>query len=275
LTLSHGIRLHHWGPPIEAPPAPVAPSTSTPNPAPMEPSATGSEAPTGIGADVEMGTTLTESGEKEPTGSGGAVDVPAVDVPDTNSGNEPGTNKEEEKNNVKTDSTANGEGSEIKLEISTPLAAPETNETPATTPAPAAPAAPVSIATKLPVHAWQYDEIVFSDPPLAFLNILNEHPPTPLPPKNRRPRDQREQVESTTKKKKGRVSEIRRSVSRAGTGELGAEGAEGEKEGVVGIVGEPGSADVPLEFSLEMQKAEWNKLQEARRHIIEEMDSWR
>ncbi|KAF9509597.1 hypothetical protein BS47DRAFT_1348972 [Hydnum rufescens UP504] len=32
-----------------------------------------------------------------------------------------------------------------------------------------------------PVYAWQYDEIVFTDPPKAFLDILMAHPPTPLP----------------------------------------------------------------------------------------------
>lgn len=33
----------------------------------------------------------------------------------------------------------------------------------------------------VPVHSWQYDEIVFTDPPKAFLEILMQHPPTPLP----------------------------------------------------------------------------------------------
>lgn len=32
-----------------------------------------------------------------------------------------------------------------------------------------------------PVHSWQYDEIVFNDPFQNFLNILTAHPPTPLP----------------------------------------------------------------------------------------------
>ena len=38
-----------------------------------------------------------------------------------------------------------------------------------------------------PIHAWQYDEIVFTDPPTAFMKILAEHPPTPLPKIKRRP----------------------------------------------------------------------------------------
>ena len=44
---------------------------------------------------------------------------------------------------------------------------------------------------------------------------------------------------------------------------------------VLGIPGEPGSADVPLEFSAEMEKAEWNRLNDARVKIIEEIDRWR
>jgi YEATS domain-containing protein 4 len=37
-----------------------------------------------------------------------------------------------------------------------------------------------------PINAWQYDEIVFTDPTQAFLNILLAHPPTPLPKTRRR-----------------------------------------------------------------------------------------
>lgn len=37
-----------------------------------------------------------------------------------------------------------------------------------------------------PVNAWQYDEIVFSDPTKAFFDILMKHPPTPLPRVRRR-----------------------------------------------------------------------------------------
>ncbi|KAG1815744.1 yeats family-domain-containing protein [Suillus subaureus] len=37
-------------------------------------------------------------------------------------------------------------------------------------------------AAKLgPVHSWQYDEIVFTDPFQNFLTLLTTHPPTPLP----------------------------------------------------------------------------------------------
>lgn len=36
------------------------------------------------------------------------------------------------------------------------------------------------------MHSWQYDEIVFNDPFQAFLNILLQHPPTPLPKSKKR-----------------------------------------------------------------------------------------
>lgn len=38
-----------------------------------------------------------------------------------------------------------------------------------------------------PVHSWQYDEIVFNDPYQSFLNVLTAHPPIPLPKSRRRP----------------------------------------------------------------------------------------
>ncbi|TFK71993.1 yeats family protein [Pluteus cervinus] len=47
---------------------------------------------------------------------------------------------------------------------------------------------PLDVAIKSgPVHSWQYDEVVFSDPTQAFLNTLMAHPPTPLPKVKRRP----------------------------------------------------------------------------------------
>jgi len=47
---------------------------------------------------------------------------------------------------------------------------------------------PPEVAAKAgPVHSWQYDELVFNDPYQSFLNILQAHPPTPLPKAKRRP----------------------------------------------------------------------------------------
>lgn len=47
--------------------------------------------------------------------------------------------------------------------------------------------APPESAQTAPVHAWQYDEVVFSDPFQNFMNILLKHPPTPLPNMKKRP----------------------------------------------------------------------------------------
>lgn len=47
---------------------------------------------------------------------------------------------------------------------------------------------PLDVAMKMgPVHSWQYDEIVFNDPFQNFLNILTSHPPTPLPKTKTKP----------------------------------------------------------------------------------------
>jgi YEATS domain-containing protein 4 len=140
---------------------------------------------------------------------------------------------------------------------------------------------PISIAQKYPVHSWQYDELVFTDPTTTFLELMNAHPPTALPPKNRRARDQREGHDSREGGKKGKKARQSAGPGSAIKGLMSGNMASGEKEkGLaaippVGIPGEPGSADVPLEFSQEMEKGEWNRLNEARVRIVEEMDSWR
>jgi YEATS domain-containing protein 4 len=43
----------------------------------------------------------------------------------------------------------------------------------------------------------------------------------------------------------------------------------------VGVPGELGSADVPLEYALDMEKAEQVRLTEIRVRIVEQMDRWR
>jgi YEATS domain-containing protein 4 len=148
----------------------------------------------------------------------------------------------------------------------------------------------LSISTKYPVHAWQYDEIVFADPLPNFLSILNQHTPTPLPPKNRRPRDQREDNELKSGPKKKAKPRASVSMSRDVTAEPTlpqTPGGAGSTPapltpaavppggGMAGIHGEPGSADVPLEYSVEMEKAEWNRLNDVRIKIVEQMDKWR
>ena len=237
LLLTHMIKLHHWGPPIEGPPKAID------SPAPSAPVDT-STAPTPATEPVDE--KMTEAS---------AAPTPA-----------PAETKEEDKVD------GSGEGVKVEtLESSAPSPSivavqPGLSEAPTQF-------QPVSIATKLPVHSWQYDEIVFNDPPAAFLEILNEHPPTPLPAKFRRPKDQREKEEGP-KKKKGRPSTIR-GDSRAQTQEPGAVGTPAPAGPVVGIPGESGSADVPLEFAKEMETGEFNRLTDARLAIIDQMDKWR
>ena len=243
LTLAHPIKLHHWGPPVEVSP-------------------------------------------HSPTIEGRGI----VGIPVAGSGSD---ERKESSDGVKAEvSTPKPSASSPKS--TTPAPSPAPNETatqPPETPVPSQPLdavqpiGPVSIASRLPVHAWQYDELVFSDPPSTFLSILNAHPPTPLPLKNRRARDQREAHEVRAgKKAKGRTSSVSMAVSRQGTTEPMAADAPPpvpvvtpvpEQAVTVGIPGEPGSADVPLEFTQEMEKGEWNRLNDARIKIVAEMDKWR
>lgn len=265
LTLAHPIKLHHWGAPIEPPPptsvvpsaaaTPAAESSQTvPAPSPAQPKVEPEESKKegDKDGDVDMDRAGSTVSQQPSNGATTKTDTPGEGTKDDN---------------------AEGEGTVVVAPL---------NPIP---PAPINPMGPTSIAARFPVHAWQYDEIIFSDPPLAFYNILNEHPPTPLPARNRRPRDQREL--NASKKKKGRVSAIAGSTatSRAGTPATEAAGsgsvppaASVPPAGVnvgVGIPGEPGSADVPLEFSLEMEKGEWNRLHETKKQVIEQMDKWR
>lgn len=252
MTLAIPIKLHHWGSPIEAPAiAPSAPATTAPTPSVATPA--------------------------ETTASTSEVKEEKVDKKDQDGDGQMDSTAEATKTEQRTDGAAgetdadgeadaDGEG-EAECEETISAVRPDT-----------APA-PLSIAARLPVHAWQYDELIFADPPLAFYHILNEHPPTPLPARNRRARDQREEH---TKKKKGRVSTMASSVPNSRQDTPMGEGSAPPAASVppaghfeAGIPGEPGSADVPLEFTAEMEKAEWNKLHGAKRQIIEEMDRWR
>jgi YEATS domain-containing protein 4 len=135
---------------------------------------------------------------------------------------------------------------------------------------------PLLVVSTQPVHSWQYDELVFSDPPSAFFDILNEHPATPLPAKLRRPRDQREIDEGPKKKSKGRAS-TSGVVSRAQTQEPAGTPAPApaSTRPPVGSVGESASADVPLEFAKEMEIGEHNRLTDLKITIIEQMDKLR
>ncbi|WVQ84467.1 hypothetical protein IAT38_006619 [Cryptococcus sp. DSM 104549] len=252
LSLTHMIKLHHWGTPIEPPP--TVPGGATPATTVVD-----SAAPTpAAGASGEVKKERTEGEEQGTPAPKEEVTTPAGE-------------KQEGK------PEASGSGGEAMDVDPSPLTPAGTNTAAGNTPAPSTPA-PVSISARLPVHAWQYDELVFSDPMRNFLEILNAHPPTPLPAKSRRPRDQREEHEL---KKKGKLDAkglkslaASRRESRAGTMETpGVTPAPGQAQ--VGIPGEPGSADVPLEFTQEMVKGEYNAMSEARVKIVEQMDRWR
>ncbi|KAF4619139.1 hypothetical protein D9613_004930 [Agrocybe pediades] len=95
---------------------------------------------------------------------------------------------------------------------------------------------PLDVAMKLgPVHSWQYDEVVFNDPYHNFLNLMNEHPPTPLPKTKKKPIP----------------------FHLANPGSL-----EASKGGVP-------------EFNTLMIKEECDRLEDARKSIIAEQDRWR
>ncbi|KIK96403.1 hypothetical protein PAXRUDRAFT_825968 [Paxillus rubicundulus Ve08.2h10] len=92
-------------------------------------------------------------------------------------------------------------------------------------------------AAKLgPVHSWQYDEIVFTDPFQSFLSLLTAHPPTPLAKTSRKPVPFHMANPTTLEEtKKGGVPE----------------------------------------FTSEMEKEEAERLEEARGKIIKEQEKWR
>lgn len=92
-------------------------------------------------------------------------------------------------------------------------------------------------ANILPVHSWQYDQIIFSDPTQTLYELLLAHPETPLPAKS-----------------------LRRGAAEG-------EGAILEKD--------RGSAGVPMEFTRGLERGEEMKLEKARRELVMETDRWR
>ena len=86
-----------------------------------------------------------------------------------------------------------------------------------------------------PVHSWQYDEIVFSDPYQNFLNLLTQHPPTPLP--------------------KTKTKPVPFHLSNPGS-------LEASKGGMP-------------EFTVVMEKEECDRLEEAKRSIMAEQTRWK
>lgn len=266
LSLQHPIKLHHWGEPIDVPVAPAPGAEATP-----------------------VGTPATDKGDGEGDAAVKAeVNTPAAEATPAAEGS-----------GATTTEAATGTGA-----APTPAADGGAPATAVGTPTPAQ-AAVQSMAAMYPVHAWQYDELVFSDPPANFMSILDENPPTPLPARPRRARDQREEHDlknaGSTKKKARGSSTARGGASRAGTdapeggsgtprvvgtpragtpaviGTPGGTGTPGAgTPGIApGVPGELGSADVPLEFATDMEKGEFNRLTEIRIRIVEQMDRWR
>jgi len=88
-----------------------------------------------------------------------------------------------------------------------------------------------------PVHSWQYDEIVFSDPYQNFLNLLTQHPPTPLP--------------------KTKTKPVPFHLSNSNPGSL-----EASKGGLP-------------EFTVVMEKEEYDRLEEAKKSILAEQTRWK
>ncbi|WVW86141.1 hypothetical protein I302_108182 [Kwoniella bestiolae CBS 10118] len=257
LTLNHPIKLHHWGLPIEGL---AGPSTTT-----APPTATNSVVNT-----------------PAPDAAPEVLQEPTPDTTPVPPSTDP-TDKKEDNEGVKAEegSTPNpGESStqqqgEGGAESSSAVLESTQTETEPTDQIVIDPNTQAMLS--LPVHSWQYDELIFSDPSKTFLDILNENPPTGLPRINRRAKTQRDEHESTTNNKRSKKNRGRQSVlgSRANTEFQSptpslAAGAIGGGAG-----GELGSADVPLEFSQEMEKGEYNRLAEARRKIVDQMDRWR
>ncbi|KAF8204596.1 yeats family protein [Pholiota molesta] len=95
---------------------------------------------------------------------------------------------------------------------------------------------PLDVAMKMgPVHAWQYDEIVFHDPYQNFLTLLTAHPPTPIPKSKRKPVPYHLANPSSF------------SASKGGT----------------------------PEFNQDMEKEELERLEEARKSVASEQEKWR
>ncbi|ODN73207.1 hypothetical protein L202_07766 [Cryptococcus amylolentus CBS 6039] len=261
LNFTHNIKLHHMNQPADLPVVTAAPS---------EAGAEGSVAGE-VKEEVEEGVKM-------------EVDTPAetpIDTPAPTAALAP--------------APAAAPGQESTPAPSDPSQqAPPSTSTPAPEIAPSTPASTLPAPYAAPVHSWQYDEIVFHDPPRVFLDILNAHPPTALPPKNRRAfLTQRQEADGKKKKKlnsglagSSAPPSAAGSVagrSRAGTAETGA-GILGTPvpdmgqpiPNILGVVGNQMSTlDVPLEFSQEMAKGENNLMVEARIKIVDQMDQWR
>ncbi|WWC91675.1 uncharacterized protein L201_006621 [Kwoniella dendrophila CBS 6074] len=319
LTLNHPIKLHHWGAPIEnftipignGQPEPITntesttavntPASTNVPPQSVAPAKTPNDDQQPVSTTENNGNNVTQT--QTQTQVKEEISTPAVMAEDqvmtkdeiqvnNSQGDQPMVTENAQKPETNTNNDDQNDTSHSEIIVDTTGTAQqqiqqeeqlqhEQN------------LQPISIASILPVHSWQYDEIIFSDPSKAFLDILNENPPIPLPYKNRRSNNQREEYDSSalnnnnnkkSKKQKGRQSTInsRANTSTEFSGTPSSTPAPTtpsvvvqQQQPVIGIPGELASADIPLEFSLEMEKSEYNKLNEARKKIVEQMDKWR
>lgn len=251
LQLQHMLKLHHWGPVIDGLEAP-APSTT------LDASSSAAPTPAGVPA-------ATAPSAEDQTKEATATTTPGVSAAPEELEGKPDEGLRE--------GSASGEVVKTEVEGTTPVPADTIVAIQPNEPRVQEPYNPYVNMAHLPVLSWQYDELVFNDPPAAFFDILNENPPTPLPAKLRRPRDQRE-ANAPAKKQKGRASTVG-TTSRAQTQEPGTGGATGPAAPAGGAAHLPGSADVPLEFAKEMELAELNRLTDVKLYVIDQMDTWR
>ena len=273
LTLTHPIKLHHWGVPLYPAPAslpvPVAPAMLAEGDTPArEDTMTAGATPMTAGTDVESLTpappTATTDVEMAAQGEAGAS----------------GSTAGEE---------ASAEAKPSDNQESSQEAKPDVAES-------------SSKPLSLPVHSWHYDELLFCYPLPAFYNLMSNHPATPLPVRSKRPRSQRATIEEDGVKKAKVVVTVKADTATpAPTAapieetkeEAATDAAEPnpntdetqieEQEIVVDVVptqnlagvGELSSADVPMEFTQTMEKEEAKRLDEIRISMVEQMDQWR
>jgi YEATS domain-containing protein 4 len=222
----HQLRLHHWGPAAQPPAdnsATPAPSTATPGVNSAAGAATvpaTQESTPNPEATVPQPNPGANDGQK---GDGDVVMASADDEQDADGEADSAIGTRSAENQSTPQASAPMQG----------IVTQTTMDGNATTTNPA----PEFYVNPLPVHAWQYDELVFSDPTATFYDLLISHPETPLP-------------ETSLRQPNG-------------------EGA-GARWGM-----DKGSAGVPLEFTQEMARGEGEKLERARRLVIDEMDKWR
>jgi YEATS domain-containing protein 4 len=168
----HQLRLHHWGPVVHLPAHPPT-ATLEGTPSVMD---DGSVAQTSNATPQprEVISTATDGIESQKMDGKDDGDVKMASV---NGGADGGGPADLENNGVKQ------EDESVIQDVGVPMEGiSSTNDTNNST--------TQLQANPLSVNAWQYDELVFSDPTATFYDLLISHPETPLPEKSlRQPSD--------------------------------------------------------------------------------------